>query len=377
MTVPSFTGELGAGLQLGLGGAKVVDDRRQAKLGAQQRELLGGLRRMSLGLGGASPAQQKMASLELLSADPQGAKSFFDSYSSLTTDAQEKAKDRNNRIGLASANILQFGDDKLQAATLQTAKAFADLGMDDLANQSLQLSQLPAEQLRPRLEALTAQARDVESVIASGEKKAKALADKAQNDLDRDIKNSKDEFEMIDKLRKGVQSTSKEHLKVRDAYGRVKAIFDTNDQASIEAFLSNASQSQNAQEIAKNTEAFGDMALIFNYMKMLDPGSTVREGEFASVQNTGNVNAKIRNLYNQALKGTRLTDAQRSGLRRQAEGLFKSSKDKNDKDIQKFKNSATANNLPFDQIFDVEEEAEVETDGNVITSSGGIQFKVK
>jgi len=340
MAVPSFTGELGAGLQLGLGGAKVVDDRRQAKLGAQQRELLGGLRRMSLGLGGASPAQQKMASLELLSADPQGAKSFFDSYSSLTTDAQEKAKDRNNRIGLASANILQFGDDQLQAATLQTAKAFADLGMDDLANQALNLSQLEPAQLRPRLEALTAQARDIESIIASGEKEAKALADKSQKDLDNDLKKSKNEFEMIDKLRKGVQSTSKEHLKVRDAYGRVKAIFDTNDQASIEAFLSNASQSQNAQEIAKNTEAFGDMALIFNYMKMLDPGSTVREGEFASVQNTGNVNAKIRNLYNQALKGTRLTDAQRSGLRRQAEGLFKSSKDKNDKDIQKFKNSA-------------------------------------
>ena len=36
-------------------------------------------------------------------------------------------------------------------------------------------------------------------------------------------------------------------------------------------------------------DAAGDMALIFSYMKMLDPNSTVREGEYATAQDAGSI----------------------------------------------------------------------------------------
>ena len=98
------------------------------------------------------------------------------------------------------------------------------------------------------------------------------------------------------------------------------------------------------------------MALIFNFMKMLDPGSTVREGEFASAQNTSGVDDKIINFYNQALKGTRLNDSQRAGLRAQSTGLFKTAKAQNDKDLARFRKSAKAFDLPEDQVFDIREE---------------------
>ena len=81
-------------------------------------------------------------------------------------------------------------------------------------------------------------------------------------------------------------------------------------------------QSFNRLDAAENTGA-GDIALIFNYMKMLDPGSVVREGEFATAQNSGGIPTAIVNMYNRAINGTRLTDQQRSDFKSQAVGLLK------------------------------------------------------
>lgn len=72
----------------------------------------------------------------------------------------------------------------------------------------------------------------------------------------------------------------------------------------------------------KNNSGAGDMALVFGYMKTLDPTSTVREGEAASVQNTANVPDRIRNLYNQLLSpnAERMQPAQRNELAKAAYG---------------------------------------------------------
>jgi hypothetical protein len=66
------------------------------------------------------------------------------------------------------------------------------------------------------------------------------------------------------------------------------------------------------QASAKDPSAAGDLAMIFNYMKLLDPGSTVREGEFATAQNADGVEGRIRSLYNNLLEGTRLNEDQRA-----------------------------------------------------------------
>src|SRR5690606_34926922 len=54
---------------------------------------------------------------------------------------------------------------------------------------------------------------------------------------------------------------------------------------------------------AQNATAAGDLALIFNYMKLLDPTSVVREGEFATAQNSGSVPNRVIALYNNLLNG--------------------------------------------------------------------------
>ena len=56
-------------------------------------------------------------------------------------------------------------------------------------------------------------------------------------------------------------------------------------------------------------------------MKLQDPGSTVREGEFATAQNAGGIPERVRAMYNKAVNGERLDPAVRSDFVAQAEKI--------------------------------------------------------
>jgi len=98
------------------------------------------------------------------------------------------------------------------------------------------------------------------------------------------------------KFRKEYSDQTKGYQEVKSAYGRV---------------------------LASDDSAVGDLSLIFGYMKMLDPGSVVREGEFATAQNAAGVPERVVNLYNKIISGERLNDSQRKAFKGQAERLFK------------------------------------------------------
>lgn len=68
--------------------------------------------------------------------------------------------------------------------------------------------------------------------------------------------------------------------------------------------------------------AAGDIALIYNFMKMQDPTSTVREGEYATAQNAAGIPAQVQNTYNRALKGERLSPSQRDDFFNVAERQY-------------------------------------------------------
>ena len=67
--------------------------------------------------------------------------------------------------------------------------------------------------------------------------------------------------------------------------------------------------------------AAGDISFIYQYMKMLDPGSVVREGEFATAQNAAGVPDRIRNFANKIVSGERLNDQQREEFLNTARSL--------------------------------------------------------
>ena len=135
----------------------------------------------------------------------------------------------------------------------------------------------------------------------------------------------KTKFSNADKLRDEHQKLSGTFIDVRDAYGRILTS-------------------------AEEQTAASDLSLIFNYMKMLDPGSVVREGEFANAQNSAGVPSRIRARYNNVVSGERLAEDTRADFINQAQGLYKtqlasqSDLDKNYQDL------ATSYGLDSDQV---------------------------
>lgn len=68
--------------------------------------------------------------------------------------------------------------------------------------------------------------------------------------------------------------------------------------------------------------AAGDMGLVFGYMKLLDPGSTVRESEYANASNTTGAAGKMAQLWNKVKDGQILTPAQRQQFRSEAAKIY-------------------------------------------------------
>lgn len=108
-------------------------------------------------------------------------------------------------------------------------------------------------------------------------------------------KSPKDMFQTESAVRKEFSGLAKNFIDVRNAYERVQSSDDSGA---------------------------GDIALIFNYMKMLDPGSVVREGEFATAENAGGIGERVRNLYNKAISGERLSPGMRTQFKTQAKRLY-------------------------------------------------------
>jgi hypothetical protein len=77
------------------------------------------------------------------------------------------------------------------------------------------------------------------------------------------------------------------------------------------------------QALGQNSAA-GDMAGIFQFMKVLDPTSSVREGEYANAKNAAGVPDQVVNLYNQALSGKLLNPKQRQDFLGTAKGKYRS-----------------------------------------------------
>lgn len=108
---------------------------------------------------------------------------------------------------------------------------------------------------------------------------------------------AKDRAGMEEGLRKEFAGLAKPYFDTRDAFSRIESS-------------------------AKDPSPAGDIATIFGFMRMLDPTSTVREGEFATAQNAAGVPDQVRNLANRLLNGERLGQGQREDFMNRARQLY-------------------------------------------------------
>lgn len=63
-------------------------------------------------------------------------------------------------------------------------------------------------------------------------------------------------------------------------------------------------------KLSKIKSGPASIAMVFKFMKALDPTSVVREGEFATAENSSGVPEAVRNVYNKVMSGGRLGDKQ-------------------------------------------------------------------
>lgn len=149
------------------------------------------------------------------------------------------------------------------------------------------------------------------------------------------------------KLRSQFLAQADEFIKVRDAFNRIKTS-------------------------ATDSSAASDMSMIFNYMKMLDPGSVVREGEYATAQNAAGVPDRLRALYGRVISGERLAPAQRADFLQQGEKLYAAQNVSHQQLRSEVARIATASGLdPRRVLLDVERTTRDAGNGMVDPASAG------
>ena len=123
---------------------------------------------------------------------------------------------------------------------------------------------------------------------------------------------------------------------------------------------------QNAEDIrdsidrvfgaASDPSGAGDIALIFNFMKVLDPRSVVRESEYATAETAGSVDKRIWGLYNRILDGQRLSPPQRADFVKRAYILYQKKDVQFQRQLNRYTNIAKREGLdPELIVFDYSE----------------------
>ena len=93
--------------------------------------------------------------------------------------------------------------------------------------------------------------------------------------------------------------------------------------AATEGFRERAHKYQQIQAFADDPSAAGDIAMVFAYMKLLDPGSVVRETEYATAQQAGSIIDRATvGQYNRLIAGERLTPTQRADFANKSKVLY-------------------------------------------------------
>ena len=273
--------------------------------------------------------------------------------------ALKKSIEINPEAAKVSAGLMlaaSMGKDKFAdtMAKIQEVEQKKELNPIELKKQNIELKTkavdlgLKAPQINKVLSQSKGFDKDTKEILLSLE------ADKNKKDMivDPEKKNQAER-----ELRKEYSAETADYTKTLDAFRKIDAAEDT---------------------------AVGDLSLIFSFMKMLDPGSVVREGEFATAQNAAGVDEKIINMYNNIITGERLNPEQRRKFKSQAESLMKAAKQKDD-DVKKVIMNPIKNyGLNPENVFGVEENntaaTEVEKpqpklpEGAVMQNDGSILF---
>lgn len=131
-----------------------------------------------------------------------------------------------------------------------------------------------------------------------------------------------------------------------------------------ERFTTSKAAAENIENAVKNPGAYGDLGLLFDSMKTLDPTSVIMIGEQQLFQATGSLPQRIANSLNKMVKGETLQPAQRQEILRYsksrlktAHGIYKSHSDPTMKHAKRLGVDPLEVDPYYGQTFDDDEKA--------------------
>ena len=260
----------------------------------------------------------KQALTEISTIDPE-------LFSSLDERQRSIALQRSQQVGSLLASVMQVPEGMRQMAYNQAAGiAVKQLGVNP--------DEIPPYDPQ-RLQMMVDQHREVENILGSKPKPSRTTVKPGDTVID-------EAGNVVYKSEKPM-TPEKEQPLVKDLRSRYDKF--TTDLRDVDAAYRKV---EGAPE-----SAAGDMSLIFGYMKLLDPGSTVREGEFATAEQAAGVPTRILNAYNRVVSGERLSPEQRNDFKGTAKSAFDAQQASADAQIEDLLFQADADGIPRERVL--------------------------
>jgi hypothetical protein len=158
--------------------------------------------------------------------------------------------------------------------------------------------------------------------------KAKQAHDDGQRELDR---KSREKAAAIQSGDKATQQRLENETGLRKEFNALPEVKEFSDISSSYG---------NLLGVAGDMSGPGAVATVFNFMKIIDPGVAVMQGDVDLIRNSGGKAAAFANLYDSVLNGNALSESVRKDLLRQATTIFKTRKQKYDALADQYKGIA-------------------------------------
>jgi hypothetical protein len=341
-----------AGQQMAESDARLSDlarQRKKAELEDAEDQRVKGLYAQHIGEDGKLNQQTYLSDLGKINpAKMMAAQEHFAKLGKMEGEAaaqaiKTKADELDSKISQASMVARLAGSVKDQASYEAALGHAKTMGLD--------ISGLPP-QYNPQMVAQLAKA-NMDAAKAWGAEKQQHEMKIADEQLS--LQKSKQAFEKDQAIKKDEREAKKESF---DTAGKLRTELAGLPTAKT---MQDVSASYNrVQASAKDPSPAGDLALLFNYMKMLDPGSAVRESEFANAASAGSIPVQIRAQWEKVRSGQRLTPEQRADFVSRAGGMYGSQLDQFKKlssDYERLAINSGAN--PDDVLLNMEANAPV------------------
>lgn len=207
--------------------------------------------------------------------------------------------------------VARFGNMISEAKGVVNKRQIVSNFYDELETNGLSTSDF----LLPNKEAIASmnvkQLNEIANVAQSVGMSPKELKDYNTKLMEMRQKAIKEAPKAIDSPTKGRE----EFNKLSNPFVKIKSNYQRIEEVGLD-------ENGNVRETGKTATGASDLSLIFAYMKMLDPTSVVREGEFATAAKAGNVPSAIIAQYNKVFYGDKLANDVRSAYMKEAKNIF-------------------------------------------------------